>query len=158
MSSFVVDYKDVDNVLILCRNMINRHNTGIYFTSEFERLFGVVLPRYDYNARNDLFTEIGKKILRLNIDAVNGRYNENDNYTYADEYKFNDNLKVSDMQGLKSLHCIIYQCSEEGTDNQELYKRLVDLKNKIQYYLLSCTQEYEEATWGDTYEFTPTTL
>lgn len=156
MSCFVVDYKDVDNVLTLCRNMINKPRTGLYFEGEFERVFGVLLPQYDYTKRNELFTELGRKILDLNFIAYSGRYTEElseEDKSYINEYKFNDDLKVSDMQGLKSLHCIIYQCSEEGADETIFYKQLIDLKNKIQYYLLSCSDEYEEATWGDTYEY-----
>lgn len=149
MSAFIVDYKDVDNVLNVVDNLLHK-NWGLddYM---FCKLLDVAIP--EYKNYSDILQDLGVRMLTLNIDAVNSRYDEDIDYTYAKEFKYNKGIKVSTLQGIKSLKCIIYQCSEDGAIEQDFYKTLTDLKNMLCEAYITDLQEYEDAKWADCYEF-----
>jgi hypothetical protein len=97
--------------------------------------------------------EMGKKLLRMNIDATNQRYPEHPYLTKKEDnnrirnYKFIWQ-KITDIQALKSLRCYLYQCGEGNIDKRKLYKELKKTSLEWAYNIVNELKEYEEAEWG----------
>ena len=51
------------------------------------------------------------------------------------------------IQCLKSLQCLIYQCSEGAVVKTGLYKKLVEVKNDLQDLIIRDLPEYDAAVW-----------
>ena len=124
MSSFVVEYKTINKIL-----MYYAKKTGAEFKS-IEELTG-----------------FGKELLKLNIDAVNQRYNEKTNYDFAEKFEFKE-IQCNEFEILKALHCFTYQCSEGNIPNKKLYKQMVELENGIAFEIIDKMPEYQKAEWG----------
>jgi len=50
---------------------------------------------------------------------------------------------------LKSLQCLIYQCSEGSVVKTGLYKKLIEVKNDLQDLIISDMPEYKKAVWDN---------
>ena len=111
MSAFIVNKRCMDNVV-----------TAFSLKDE-EELRGKKTTAY--------YTELGKRLYVLNWDAVNQRYGTQESGTEGDAYKWSPDLdkNVSQMQLLKSIHCLHYQCSEGNVPEKELFKELDRLEN-----------------------------
>lgn len=83
----------------------------------------------------------------LNSLALKVRYNE----PPAPGYKFCEvkysNASSNKIQLLKSLQCLIYQCSEGEVVKTGLYKKLVEVQNQLQDLIISDMPEYKQAVW-----------
>lgn len=110
MSAFFISYKTLTSILLMMKNLTNEERT-VY----------------------------GKKLLELNRDALIVRYNDKpEKYRkLIDDYEYDENILEerhrTAQQSLRSLNCLIYQCSEanEIYDNTETkaYKDLIKLKD-----------------------------
>ena len=83
----------------------------------------------------------------LNSLALKVRYNEEPapGYLYS-------GVKLSEtprnkIQCLKSLQCLIYQCSEGDVVKTGLYKKLVEVKNDLMDLIIRDMPEYDAAVW-----------
>lgn len=127
--------------------------------------FGYSIPR-ELNAALNLTTRAGneKKIFNalysLNVKAVNGRYNDNEPETIEKPTQYpilyhpkdygngHDIIKPWHYKLLKTLQCFIYQCCEDATINEPLYKALEELEKTIVFYIVQNQEEYTAAPWG----------
>lgn len=147
MSAFIVDYKTIDNVLSIRLNneILLNH---CYLKSEYEGLFND--NRSDYYIYEQL-EDLGKEFLKLNIESVNYRYNDNENFEYAENYKFKD-TNCNLVQAIKSIRFLMYQsCEIEGYKNNRTYQKMERLKNYLIDAFLSLNEEYKNAEWADSY-------
>jgi len=141
MSSFIVTNQTISNIL------------SLFFWKRRKYCF-------EYQIENELnlkeekdFKEFGKQLLKLNIEATNQRYPNNPYLTSKEakkriaSFKWSDNLK-NDMQGLKSLHCFLYQCSEGNIPETELYKTLKTISHRIKDAIIAEIPAYNKAEWG----------
>lgn len=146
MSAFIVDYKTIDNILSIRLNHSFLTNY-CYFKSEFES----VIEKYnDFNIYDDL-EELGKEFLKLNIDSVNYRYRDNEDYSWADSYKFNY-VNCSLAQTIKSIQCLMYQsCEIENYKENKTYQKLERLKQILLNAFLYINEDYKKAEWADSY-------
>lgn len=88
---------------------------------------------------------LAKEMVLLNYEAVNDRYNENNN---PQEFKCNFNRSNSIYQILKSLKCWLYQCAEgDIPETSNLYKTMALVQYLICEVIATGTNEYENADW-----------
>ena len=125
MSAFIVDKETIDKII----STISKNN---YLRDLYS------LGSYEQN------TEFGKKLFKMNYEAVNQRYNENNqledyNYSYQN---------CSKVEAYKSAQCLRYQCSEGNVSEWTLYKELNNIINRLASEIISSLQEYEKANWG----------
>lgn len=127
--------------------------------------FGYSIPR-ELNEALELTTRDGneKKIFnalyRLNVKAVNGRYNDNEPEETEKPKEYPTLYHPQDWQNghaiikpwhyklLKTLQCFNYQCCEDATKNDPLYKALEILEQTIIYYIVQNQEDYVKAPWG----------
>jgi len=123
MSSFLVEHETIDNIL--------NHS---YFS----------------NLTLEQKTEKGKEMLRLNVEAINVRYNgklteEQEEFINDYEFQIDD---VNPFQSLKSLHCLLYQCAEGKITHSTKYLEFSGYKEMITEMIIMNCPEYDKARWG----------
>ena len=92
------------------------------------------------------FINAGQKLVNLNNEAVNYRYNDKEK-----PFKFVEieTIDLNDFQFLKTLSCFLYQCSEGNIPKKALFKKLRELEESRTAKIVSEINEYKNAKWGD---------
>jgi hypothetical protein len=126
MSSFIVSDECINNFLV-------------FITRNF--------------SQNKLQTELGQELLKMIIEATNQRYPANHYLTPEEDKERIANFEfkarnVSKIQGLKSLQCFLYQCSEGTVPRMKLYKLMRDFEYNMAKEIISELPEYDKAEWG----------
>lgn len=151
MSAFIVDYKTIDEILSLRLNH-DFLRDYCYFKSEFETLFDKYAGYTQDYLIFDNLEALGREFLKLNIESVNYRYNDNESEDYANFYKFNCIEKISIAQALKSLKCLMYQsCEIENYKENPTYKKMEKLEKIITDAFIYTNKEYSSAEWASSY-------
>ena len=88
--------------------------------------------------------ELGQLLYSLNARAVSERYGEP---AQEVQYVHHWTINSSPVQDLKSLHCLIYQCSEGNVPDTDLYKALVQYSHKLAEDIVRQLPEYNKAVW-----------
>ena len=135
MSSFIVNYRTINRIL-------NYIDLGI---NDYSKKYIISDLKDKLKIRN--LQSFGVKLLKLNIDAVNQRYNENQDYSYALGFRF-EPFCVLDIQGLKSLRCLLYQCDEGNVPKRKIFKVLEQFSLAMAYQIVGRLEEYEKSEWG----------
>jgi hypothetical protein len=128
MSPYIVDKITIDRIMSY---LINADSHAEYYIKPY--------PKTDKELE-----EFGQKLYDLNASAVNQRYNEK---SPAPIYKLGYDT-VDIFQTLKSLQCLIYQCSEGDAPAQALYEQLRELERAIALKIINEMPQYKKAQWG----------
>lgn len=101
----------------------------------------------DIDGSQKKFKVIFMALNSLNSLALKVRYNEEP----APGYKF-CSIKYTEassckVQLLKSIQCLIYQCSEGSVVKTGLYKKLIEVKNDLLDLIVRDLPEYDKAVW-----------
>lgn len=125
-------------------NIVN----GLFWNHRFKDMYGSLLRKMNLNEADD-YEELGNKLFELNGDAVTQRYPEDhSDYVQVHRFKWVDQ-PVKTIQFLKSVQCLIYQCSEGDVPETELYKWLTDLENCLKSFVIEqYIPEYHKAEWS----------
>lgn len=91
-------------------------------------------------------SKMGNKLYSMNVKAINSRYDNNINIKEIDNYSYS-NIDISKHQGLKSIECFLYQCSEGNITNYDLYKELTELRSDLISNIVFTSDEYKKAEW-----------
>ena len=144
MSSYLVSEETINAIL----SIDNIDQMGY---SSFDELLKKVFGTINKNV-------LGKKMLKLNIEALKQRYPKDTDKTrpgtqknqssnlIAEKYSFN-HLGVSLEQSYMSLQCLQYQCSEGNVPKKLFYKKLLELSNKIAHRIAFVKAESVGAQW-----------
>ena len=103
----------------------------------------------DIDGSQKKFKIIFMALNSLNSLALKVRYNEEPSPGYkfcSIKYTEASSCKV---QLLKSLQCLIYQCSEGSVVKTGLYKKLIEVKNDLMDLIIRDLPEYENAVWDN---------
>lgn len=144
MSAFIVNYSVINNILSIAENH-ELMTKCCYLKRELTNIFGQ--NKYGF-IDEEILNNAGQKFLELNIDSVNYRYNEEEDYIYAEEYRYK-NTKASLIQAIKSLNCLMYQsCEIENYKENPTYKKMERLKKLFIDTYFYTNEEYKQAQWG----------
>jgi len=103
----------------------------------------------DIDGSQKKFKIIFMALNSLNSLALKVRYNEEPSPGYkfcSIKYTEASSCKI---QLLKSLQCLIYQCSEGSVIKTGLYKKLLEVKSDLQDLIIRDLPEYEKAVWDN---------
>lgn len=103
----------------------------------------------DIDGSQKKFKIIFMALNSLNSLALKVRYNEEPSPGYkfcSIKYTEASSCKI---QLLKSLNCLIYQCSEGSVIKTGLYKKLLEVKSDLQDLIIRDLPEYEKAVWDN---------
>jgi len=131
MSAFLVTEKTLYN----CMKAITK--------AQYSKLY------YEASQSQKKFKIVFMALNSLNSLALKVRYNEEPSPGYkfcSIKYTEASSCKI---QLLKSLQCLIYQCSEGSVVETGLYKKLIEVKNDLQDLIISDMPEYKKAVWDN---------
>ena len=89
--------------------------------------------------------KLGLSMYKLNVDAVNERYQENHDpdLSFKARHEFANRIQV-----LKSLRCWLYQCTEGEAVTRPLYKAMETLRDFLALEIVESMPKYEAAEWA----------
>lgn len=88
---------------------------------------------------------LGDRMFALNVQAVNARYSEQAGHEETFRYH---GKQYSKFVALKSLDCLIYQCSEGDVPKLDLYQQMVRRRDEMCREIVMDLPEYKAAAWG----------
>ena len=88
--------------------------------------------------------EQGQRLWGMNVQAVDARYEERNAVTL---YRHSTAL-CSPVQTLKSIRCLLYQCSEGDVPETELWRALDTLSVDLAIEIVAGLPEWDAAQWG----------
>ncbi len=88
--------------------------------------------------------EIGQRLWKMNVQAVERRYEERNPVRL---YKF-QLRPCSQVQAIKSLACLLYQCSEGNVPETPLYKEFEGFQNHLAGDFVRSLPEWDQAEWA----------
>ena len=138
MSAYVVDDKTVNRIL----SFIEYGEAGV----EGNGFLRNVLTRHHINVLD--LAKLGKKMRRMNEDAVRQRYEKSTDMIPDFPFEFSLTPTPSPIQMLKSLGCYLYQCSEGNIPRRQLFRALRQAEHDLAYGIVVNLPEYDTADWG----------
>lgn len=133
MSSFFVSKATIDTcVAAIHHNAAYHRDHGMLYATSMDSL--------------------GKELWAMNNDALCARYPGDDvsdalaNDKVIEGYKYKTTFPTM-IQMLKSLQCLIYQCSEGKVPERETYKALERVADLIKDRIVSDLPAYQAAKW-----------
>lgn len=140
MSAFIVGQETIDRII----TGLNRatHGTHGGFDGWPEPPDSLKVPT------DEAYDEVGTALWQMNADAVDQRYNETNpiplyHFTLAAAKR-----PVDQFQFLKSIRCLLYQCSEGDVPQRPLYQDLRQYSLILAMWTVERTKEYDQAVWG----------
>ncbi len=148
MSAYMVEDKTINRVVNWLKMEVSKSS---YLKEKTEKALGI-------SPESDKWAEtVGKALFKLNIDGVNDRYGEGEaqrfrklNYAYTSDHPtmLYTSLSVK-IQVLKSMQCLLYQCSEGEVFKKPLYRLLREVvEPHLMRSIIDDLPEYDEAEWG----------
>lgn len=118
-----------------CRDRYGFYDSGAIF----RRLYALNNAAYDERYKSDAH-QANAEIPEMPIvpQLVEQRHYEN----------YHENLRPWHYKFCKLLDCLIYQCSEDSTQNDPLLHALIDFSIIYKSFLVGNTEEYHSAPWG----------
>ncbi len=98
--------------------------------------------------------KMGEALYRMNERAIIARYGEESVKEFAEGrpggsgFVFQRDNLSNMMQDLKSIRCLIYQCSEGEVFKEELYKQIDAYSGDLALAIVSRLPQYESARWA----------
>jgi len=145
MSSFLVEHKTIDRILSYinkCQYSSSRHKL------DTSRLAEDFYGDEDYGMA---LTALGRRLLRMNLDALRTRYEgraagaESDKY--ANDYNYTQ-VPVTSAQAFFSASCLCYQCAEGEVYKSRFWNELDSLVNEIARHIAYDAADKEKCEWG----------
>jgi len=89
--------------------------------------------------------ELGEKMLKMNEEALFQRYGDK---APVEKIKLKTtDTQCSKIQALKSLRCLLYQCSEGKVPETVLFKSLEKLSDRWALSIINDLDDYANAEW-----------
>jgi hypothetical protein len=155
MSSFIVENKTINRIVSFC---FWEHDSILKY--EIRRNLKEVNIDLEQSFKDDAELDkylkcFGEELLKLNLLAFYDRYKhikdiQKEIKEAIKEYEFED-LPLKDrsiLQVLKSIQCLLYQCSEGNIPEQPLFKVLEKITEHLKSHIINEIPEYNQAVWG----------
>jgi hypothetical protein len=138
VSSFIVEEETINRIVTFLYDHFLK-------TDILSSMTKAVLKEYDISVESiPECTFLANAFLYMNKLAVDDRYSEN-NLLSALKFK---RIESNEIQVLKSMQCLQYQCSEGDVPKLPMYKCLNRLIGVLESHIISELPEYNQATWG----------
>lgn len=134
MSSFMVSNDCMNNII-----------NGLFWNHDFRNYYGGLYDEKRLDTSED-FNYLAEELFTLNRDALMQRYPEG-GYIEIPKFSWEDKT-VSNLQLLKSLQCLIYQCDEGDIDKEPLFLWLNKVEECLKSFIIAKLPEYEACEWG----------
>lgn len=137
MSSHIVEEQTIHRIL----THLDDHRHTLWFAHVHRKLQEM---GYDLDTTAAL-DELGTDLLALNYRATNQRYNESNGLMTLYRHR---GVHVTELQALKSLQCLMYQCSEGDEPESTLFAWLETYEHSLMRNIIDSIPAYAAAVWG----------
>ena len=139
MSAYIVEDETINKIVRGIEYAMGFHaSLDFHLSLDFYTKCGAVDPQ-----------TLGEMLFDLNIQGVESRYGEGEAGKFRPlDYKYQSVPPPTDTQFLKSLRCLLYQCSEGDVPETPLFKAMKELSHSLALHIVSTSACYETATWG----------
>lgn len=142
MSSFMVSNNCMNRAVSGCMLIIGdlEHRA---FVGRFPVMAKIIGKKYQTGK------DLTEAFADMNAQAVHARYpNEPPDF---EPYEFTP-ISVRDFQSavaaVKGIHCLSYQCAEDGVYGSDLWLELEDMGDMLSAYAIRHSEAYHDASWG----------
>jgi len=144
MSAYVVEDETINRVVaFLAHNDLG--NYGRALPKPWD-LLGASMRNRVQEGEIPMNEALGLALRRMNAEAVGQRYDEAPEAD--DAYQYRSETAPSAVVFLKSLDCLLYQCSEGDVPERRLYKALEAIQARVCAHVARNLPEYDKARWG----------
>ena len=97
---------------------------------------------------------LGEALWSMNLRALHARYGtaevrwESEEVAHGYTPAVPPDGSTTLPQFVKSLDCLLYQCSEGAVPEESLYRELERYRDQVNARIVAGLPEYDEATWG----------
>lgn len=145
MSVYMVEYETLNRVISIIKKEEEKPRN--YYNDEFGFHYPTINDILSVSTKK--YTNLGKRILEMNLDSLYSRYTSKlepyDDYIAG--YKFKEIENLSNYQAIKSINCLLTQCSEGTNPYSQLFRELELMRGKISNRIVSDLEEYKNAEW-----------
>ena len=147
MSAFVVDTSIINEIVSYMDTSIM--GTGIAHLEPY------IKPLADYagisqlpceSLATDKLKDLALALFRLNCDAVNYRYPDDQQEFDPSEYRYQFTINTTSLSALKAARCLSYQCCEGDFDRSALYQALDLFAHRLAMRIVEKSQAYQESS------------
>lgn len=147
MSAFVVSDDCINKIVSWVNNVaMAGHSHKYWFVVRPLSKLG-----YFIDTDEECFKKLAADMFTMNCDGVEQRYGKGQAKEFRPldfAYRYSPGFHVNVYQILKSLRCLLYQCTEgEVPEQNALYAALDTLSLNLSYAIVSNTKEYDAAQW-----------
>ena len=140
MSAFMVEDHTINRVVTWLRREVQ---TTRFRLDRLAREYDVDLTSENWDEK------LARAMFQLNCDGVNARYGEGEAEKFRPlTFTYKTEVYHSLVQVLKSLRCLLYQCSEGEVPRTMLYQFFEEVEHHLAVKIVSSLPEYDTATWG----------
>lgn len=137
MSAFIVQDRTINNVVNFAR--FNSKNSPKGY------MFNELMKVYNLEKEPE---KLGGDLFKMNVEAVEARYGKGQAKGFRTlDYKYVLGFPASDIQTLKSLDCLLYECDEGNVSESTLFKIMEKVQGNLASHILHRSKEYENAKW-----------
>ena len=142
MSAFMVSDETINDPIAFLKSFTNQDSWILSSLLELGYIFGNEISR----------EKLAKDLFQLNIEAIEQRYGKGQAKEFrALNFKFVDRCSKPNRNNIyqccKSLHCLMYQCSEGDVPEKELYKAMKEVIHKLEAHIVNSLPAYVRAAW-----------
>ena len=143
MSAYMVQDKTINDAIAFLSKFTNNDK---WIPRPIEKL------GYDLTKREDR-ERLAKDLFVLNVDGVEARYGKGQAKEFRPlDFKFVDRAssanRLNIYQCIKSLRCLMYQCSEGNVPERDLYRAIEEVISALQGHLVNSLPQYDKAEWA----------
>lgn len=137
MSAFIVQDNTINNIV---GHLIAHQHSGRY-----DHAFRILAPLRIYTMKEHGQRKmLALEMHKLNVYAVNGRYNEVNSW---EDFEYAPKFDIGRCQALKSIQCWLYQCSEIDAMEKPIFKFIEEVEHSLMRSLIGEMPEYNKAKW-----------
>ena len=127
MSAFVVDNAVIHRIIsLLATRQMQGTTTNFAVSDKMQR------------------QELGQRMINMNCLAMEELDGTDEDYQVY-EYQ---HIEATRIEGLKAMHCWLYQCSEGDVPCTQLYGKIEKVARRIVMEIINEMPEYNAAPWG----------
>ena len=147
MSSYIVENETINRIVNFISHCADGsgYDGGRIITADIKWM----IEKHNIEVGNDdQRWALGDKLQAMNCNAYQQRYG-GDNVTYWEtSYQFTYDFPPALIQAVKSMQCLLYQCSEGDVPDMPLYKALSAIIDSTAMLIVTSSPEYKIADWG----------
>ena len=149
MSAYIVEDETINKIVAFLLFKAYHGNGEEWVYRPFLRLGYQLASALPDNTLEQEAERLAKDLFALNVAGVNARYGKDQAQEFRPlDFKYKSTLPPGQLQAIKSMQCLSYQCCEGDVPEQPLYKALNECIGNCCRDWVTSSEAYERCKWG----------